>query len=508
MGRRSTAERRRHPAAGCTKTLPPPGRHPIRKSSLQQLADAITELDVERARKLLAEEQGNSEELANQRARLALVVGDCDAAEAVLTSVASRPDTQSLLALAKNCARATSGAAIVEDEAAGVWLRLQDDRDRVLLPEIVRVVVPAREALEKDLGIVLPRPMRVELVGDLFSLSAMTGLPLEAAETTGTVGVARFGRVMMLSPRAPELGYTWMDTLAHEMTHVALSLGTRDYAPLWLQEGIAKRQETRWRKAERFDDPHAADRTARLALLTGTSVGIDRIGRSIAMLPSAEMAAISYAEVTSFISHFIEHKGTPAFHLMLADLKGIGSKDPDAALRSVTGFGLAYWIAHWQKALEAKAVPDPPQADAEIELPLLQAHGRHLRLAHLLFWQGHFQSAVDHIDEGGDAMVRFWRARALIGAGNPTAAREALGTWDDITRADPGWLALHGRFLQDGHDTAGAEQSFLQALQGNPLLEDVACEGRNRVLGSGDHRLPTEPRRKALCEAARQIRRD
>ena len=42
-------------------------------------------------------------------------------------------------------------------------------------------------------------------------------------------------------------GYPWLDTLAHEMTHLALSQGTRDRAPLWLQEGVAKREETRWR---------------------------------------------------------------------------------------------------------------------------------------------------------------------------------------------------------------------------------------------------------------------
>ncbi len=105
----------------------------------------------------------------------------------------------------------------------------------------------------------------------------------------------------MLSPRAARHGYPWEDTLAHEITHLALSRGSRDYAPLWLQEGIAKREETRWREGRPFDQQRSADQIAKRALLEGSSVGIDQIGPSIAMLPSAEAAGIAYAEVESFM---------------------------------------------------------------------------------------------------------------------------------------------------------------------------------------------------------------
>jgi hypothetical protein len=94
-----------------------------------------------------------------------------------------------LFDLASRCRGATAGALIVEDDKAGVWLRIQDEADKVLAPLLTDVAVRARAALEKDLGVVMPRPLRIDLVRDLFSLSAVSGLPVESAETTGTVAI-------------------------------------------------------------------------------------------------------------------------------------------------------------------------------------------------------------------------------------------------------------------------------------------------------------------------------
>ena len=86
----------------------------------------------------------------------------------------------------------------------------------------------------------------------------MTGLPYKSAQTTGTVAVAKWGRVTILSPRASRHGYPWRDTLTHEMTHLAISMQSRERAPLWLHEGVARREETRWREPGPFDDRPSA----------------------------------------------------------------------------------------------------------------------------------------------------------------------------------------------------------------------------------------------------------
>ena len=157
---------------------------------------------------------------------------------ATLATLTGVKEAAPLAALAKNCARATAGSLVVEDTARGLWIRLQDDADRALLPLLSEVAANARAAIERDLGVVMPRPLRIDLVRDHFSLSALSGLPLQAAETTGTVAVARWGRVNMISPRAAPGGFPWEDTLAHEITHLADSRGRRATAPVGSRKGL------------------------------------------------------------------------------------------------------------------------------------------------------------------------------------------------------------------------------------------------------------------------------
>ena len=113
----------------------------------------------------------------------------------------------------------------------------------------------------------------------------MTGLPYESAQTTGTVAVAKWGRVTLLSPRASHHGYPWRDTVAHELTHLAVTRASRDRAPLWLQEGVAKREEIRWRDPGPFDDRPPPEAVVQRGLELGLGVPLDKLGPSIAMLP-------------------------------------------------------------------------------------------------------------------------------------------------------------------------------------------------------------------------------
>src|SRR5690606_41807283 len=79
----------------------------------ERVIDAIVELDVARARQLL-DEQPASPALPLERARLALYMGDCEGAQAVLAgaSAATVREGADLLAVAAACGGATAGALI------------------------------------------------------------------------------------------------------------------------------------------------------------------------------------------------------------------------------------------------------------------------------------------------------------------------------------------------------------------------------------------------------------
>jgi hypothetical protein len=497
-------------------------------SHARKIANAITELDVRGARQLLEQAEADSATLTFERARLAIYTGDCDGAQAILSApaFASTPEVMGLAELSKSCARATAGAVIVEDAQHGVWLRLQDEADRALAPFIIDVAVRARQGIGQDLGVTLPRPLRIDLVRDLFSLSAVSGLPLNAAETTGTVAVARWGRVTMLSPRATPLGYHWEDTLAHEITHLALSRATRDRAPLWLQEGIAKREETRWREPRPFDNSPAADAVARSALVSGQSVGVDKLGASIALLPTPEAASIAFAEVTSFMGYFIQRSGEAALKLLLVDLKGTGSDDPSAALRSVTGYDLPAWIALWGQHLLEQRDPVAPKPDGKL------AHGqigkdpapgadlsRRVRLGDLLMARGHAAAAAMQLEPAvslapNEPAVRWRAARALLMAGEAERAERALGQEAEVSSLHGAWFALHGRFLRAAGEAALADRAFQLGIAADPVFEDVACEGHwtgiqtGAAVSTSAPPAPRDPKRRALCASSRGIPRD
>jgi hypothetical protein len=492
--------------------------------SVEEVSDAITELEVDKARALIGKLDADSTGAAIERARLSLYVGDCDTAQATLASLTGVKEAAPLADLAKNCARATAGSVVIEDKEHDLWIRLQDEGDRVLLPVLADVAVKARAAIVRDLGIELPKPLRIDLVRDLFSLSAVSGLPLQAAETTGTVAVARWGRVNMISPRAATLagGYPWEDTLQHEMTHLALSHATRDQAPLWLQEGLAKRQETRWRPPRPFDGDPAPDEVAQNALLTGESVGIDQLGPSIAMLPSADAASIAFAEVSSFIEYWIKVNGQPALRLLFQDLKGLGTNEASRALESASGYDLSGWIVRWQDYLRHLPPPKGAPLDQVVhrEPISLRERARQIRTGELLEARGLAGQAVERFRvalsaEPHDASVRFLLGKSLIEAGDAASGAPLFESVKDVDAGHPGWFALAGRYRRDKGDPE-ANSFFDWAVAIDPYLEEAACEGRfaspsisqNGASSAAPPAVPEAPERRALCESARKIPRD
>ncbi|HEY4106394.1 MAG TPA: hypothetical protein VGM44_20985 [Polyangiaceae bacterium] len=494
------------------------------ENPVERVANAITEIDTQRATELLEHTRVDSPSLSFERARLAVYLGECDRAQAILSNptLTESRDGASLAELAKSCAGATAAGLVIEDKERGVWLRLQDDADRALAPFIFEVAAQARDTVAREIGIDLPRPLRIDLVRDLFSLSAVSGLPLKAAETTGTLAVARWGRVIMLSPRAPVQGYPWQDTLAHEITHLLVTRATRDFAPLWMQEGLAKRFEVRWRPVRPFDHPDWADTGARNAALDGRSIGIDKLGPSIAMLPTPEAAATAFAEVTSFMHFFIEQNGEPALRLLFNDLRGNGAEGADAALLSVTGYNLAEWNARWQRFLRApvKTTPDNAATPAP-PTRVARDLGRRVRLADLLNGRGFGRPSAAELEPLASAVprspqVRERIARGLYQAGDDDAAEHALGAVTEIDGLYGPWFALAGRGFKHHGQLPESESAFTLGLSTDPLSDEVACEGypdtrahaAPSAAAAPEPPLPTRPNWQKLCQAARSVPRD
>ena len=465
--------------------------------------DFTIAMEYDKARAELAKADPSTPAVIVAKARLALYEEDCDLAAALLgrAEVGQVDEGRLIGDVGRGCARVTAATVVDKDETNGIFIRYQDDSDRALTPLLVDTVVKARLSLAKDLGVEWKRPTRITVVRDLLSLSAMTGLPYKAAQTTGTVAVAKWGRVTLLSPRASHHGYPFRDTLTHELTHLAIAMQSHDRAPLWLHEGVARREEVRWREPGIFDDRPSPESIVLRGMELKLDLALDKLGPSIAMLPSADAAMVAFAEVTSFIKYFVESSGPTALPRLLVALRA--ARSADDALKEVSGETLAQWDVKWRAQLGKHAKePLSPMFGLGATPPGIGDSRERSRLAELLLGRAHPGEALTELekipaDMLADPSLRYLRARVLEADANLKGA-EALV--DDpkpwITSYGPCW-AIRGRLGRARGDDAVADSSFSEALAHDPFGTEAACQSLGEAPGTGAQGSP-------LCEAARK----
>ena len=466
-----------------------------------------------------------------ERARIELHKGNCDAAAAMLMrpAIAKVERAEEVSGVAKGCARATASTILEKDDSAGVEVRFQDENDRALFPGIVDTVVKAREAIARDLGTDFPKPTRVVVVRDALTLSVMTGLPYSAAQTTGTVAVAKWGRVTMISPRAAHHGYPWKDTIAHELTHLAVTRITHDHAPLWLQEGLAKHEESRWRPAGPFDGKPTPEAIVLRGIDKKLDLPLDKLGMSLAMLPSPEAAMVAYCEVTSFVRR-LDAQGPDTLKKLLREMAH--TADASQALQKTTGQDLPTWDKAWRTWLaEQPRGPLPSYFglnDDHVDKDLAQTRD-HARLAELLLERKHPDAALTElakIKEDAFAMpeLRALRARALLAADKKEQALADVNDPNDVIASYGPWWAVRGVLQRAGATGGGApdtsEPSFAEAVSQDPFGVMSACRSAPDLspeprpapadpagkAGTGQPQPAApilDPSTEALCQAAR-----
>jgi hypothetical protein len=232
--------------------------------------------------------------------------------------------------------------------------------DRVLLPYAFEVLANMDRVLRNVVGMPLPGPIRLEIYPSAGALARVSTLTLEQIETSGTVALCKWNRLMITSPRALVRGYPWVDTIAHELTHLYLSFATQERAPVWLQEGTAKLLERRWRDP---NAPFELDPTSRNLLLKAAHDGklltFDQLHPSIALLPSQDDATLAFAQVSTFMSSFVTSRGEGALREALAQIaRGSDARD---ALGRAAGMRFSELEHDWKASLPKAAPSNGPR---------------------------------------------------------------------------------------------------------------------------------------------------
>ncbi|MFA5859670.1 MAG: tetratricopeptide repeat protein [Elusimicrobiota bacterium] len=226
-----------------------------------------------------------------------------------------------------------------------------DKRDTVLK----LYVVNALESVYKNIGKVFnyypDDKVLVEFIPEKTEFLLRSTLTEKDVENSGAIAICKFNRLMLCSPRITLTGYRWMDTLAHEYTHMVVNRLSRYNCPLWLHEGIARYTDTLWRseKSLYFQDAYE-DKLAK-AVKTGELISFERMAPSLVKLKNQDEVGLAFAEVANAVDYMIKTSTvTGIIGELLLKAKVTGMRAAFPAVLGVTQEGFeAQWVEYLKK---------------------------------------------------------------------------------------------------------------------------------------------------------------
>ena len=239
--------------ASVAAPAPAPAEKATKSDALELLQAALSAGEGVPARALLDRylaEYGTSPRTSELEVLVSYYTGDYEAAASGVLALRDDPrspaDLGSFADVIVDTYETTKGYEVFRH--GNFEVRYAPGVDEILVPYAIDTLKATAEALKEELGVEMLSPVRLEIYPDADSLARVSTLSVEAIRTSGTIALCKWGRLMIASPRALMHGYPWLDTIAHEYVHLVLTKATLDRAPVWLQEGVAKFLETRWRE--------------------------------------------------------------------------------------------------------------------------------------------------------------------------------------------------------------------------------------------------------------------
>ncbi len=404
-----------------------------------------------------------------------------------------------------------------------------DPKDALLAPYLFEAMASAYEQLGEDIGVRPKDPIRFEFYDEPGKLALVTPLTLDNIYTTGTVGICKYRRIMMVTPRVMFYGYGWLDTAIHEYVHYLLSMRTQNNAPVWMQEGMAKLMESRWRPDGRSELTPSVRALLSEALTNDTLVTLEQMHPSIAMLPSQEMAALAYAEAETMLGLLEEERGREGMADFM-DQVALGV-DAKAAFANTWGQEFERFFEHWRRTMATRTharrgstsahrgvafreseseSEDPESADPSLSGDVFSHLGggaahKHARLGVLLTLRGHPEAAVIEYEKARSADPSVRRdpklARRLgelyLDLDQPARALPLLISAGEDDPEDANIAAAEGRARRLSGDDVGARAALSRAVRKNPFIPGLHCDLAALATIDGDEQ--TAAREAALC---------
>lgn len=431
---------------------------PVRAEGREQSLPAILALlqqgAVEAAAEAASELPASEPRAALARAAVAFYRGDYQAALAALPAAeggeTELQETREWLS-ARSEAAADATAGMLTRQEGDFVFRFAPGPDAILVDYALDAARQERAALSTLLGGVPAPPILIEVFPTTAAFIQASGLPQEWVETTGTVALSKWNRLLILSPRNMARGYPWKDTLAHEYVHLALNVASGGLAPVWFHEGSARVLEGAWRGSDGSDllDPFSSSLLSRAAR-ENAWVSFAEMHPSMAALPSSELAALAFATVAWAIDQLLTRSGPEGYRRVVERIAA--GEDSLAIIEAELGLPPGGFESQVHRSVREAKLPVranvaeiplvlrdgaavSPDLEGQALDPVLLADqdmGDKTRIGDLLRGRGHAKAALIEY-ERAHAVGPFHspalankRARTLRALGRTVEAREVL----------------------------------------------------------------------------------
>jgi tetratricopeptide (TPR) repeat protein len=418
---------------------------------------------------------------------------------------AEQNEGRAMLDLAVATAEATRGLVEQTSPSGHFVFRYRRGKDEVLIPHASAALDKAWAALAQDFAdsndpqAAAPiAPVRVEIYEEIADLARVSTLTLREIETSGTIALCKWNRLMIVSPKALLRGYPWLDTLTHEYTHYIVSRAGRGQVPLWIHEGLAKFEEKRWRGPSGGGLSPAMEQLLSTAQQKKRLITFEQMSPSMAKLPSQEDTALAFAEVYTFIEYLHGRAGFGGIRTLISALsEGVGESK---AMHSAFGVPFDELDHGWRSFLRgrkvrarlgpyaeklrfrkqpsSKASPTEEDESGDISDPkvrgfvrlggLLRARGR-LHAAAFEYEKAASQAAAPH------PLVGLKLGRTYLDLND---AERAITALEPASEQYPEWAGLQAAlgtaYLRKG-DLTKAEAALEGAISTSPYDPNVHC---------------------------------
>jgi tetratricopeptide (TPR) repeat protein len=462
-----------------------------------KIVRALEEWRIEDAEVLIAGlNEQNSAEARFLRGKLHFLRGDYDQALKLLDGL-NEPQVKDIAADLARLVRTTrdATAGFATRSTAHFVISFPPGKDEVLVELAGEALERSYEEIGKDLGWYPSQKVRVEILPQIRDLARVSPLTELEIETSGTIALCKYNKLMIITPRATVFGYPWLDTLAHEYTHYVISRSTNDRVPIWLHEGLAKFEESRWRAAAGADGlGRAYQHVLATALRKGQLITFDEMHPSMAKLPSQEAAATAFAEVYTMVAYLQQKHGYEGLRDVLGRVRD--GRSERRAVAEVTGKTWEAVEADWKVYLRKldlkvdagvagshrirfeKTGADKENVGVE-EIPEERAR-KLARLGGLLRARGRLAGAAVEYEKAralvpDDLFIAAKLARTYLDAGNPQKAVEVALPLAARDPDDAAPQATLGQALLQAGDPVRAEKHLLAAVRVSPFDPAVRC---------------------------------